>query len=174
MNSLKLLISEKTIKEQLLKVSSQLSIDYHQKQVVLIMVMKGALFFVADLMRLLDFATILELVSASSYGKRGSERGSLMVRGLQDIQVSGKHVLVIDDVFHSGHTLSHIISELKKQNPESVKSLVLLFKQIARDISYTPDYYLFKIENNPFVVGYGMDYKEQYRGLPDIYILEGY
>src|ERR1700722_18959590 len=100
MARLQLLISEKKIKENLHEISKQLHADYYREEVMIIMVMKGSLFFVADLMRLLEFPTTLEYISASSYGKRGTERGDLAVRGLQDIQVSGKNVLVIDDVFH--------------------------------------------------------------------------
>jgi len=133
------------------------------------MVMKGAICLVADLMRFLKFTTTLECVSASSYGARGTERGDLLVTGLANGAFENKHILVVDDVYHSGHTLSYIVSELKKQPVKSVKSLVLLLKDIPRDISYVPDYFLFKI-GDPFVVGYGMDYKEHYRGLPGIYI----
>lgn len=166
-----LLISEEQIRYQLKEISQQLNREYHGQEVTLVMVMKGALCLVADLMRLLEFPTTLEFISASSYGIQGTQRGDLTVSGLKDMHVQGKHVLVIDDVFHSGHTLFHIVSELKNQHPKSVKSLVLLLKEISRDISYVPEYYLFQI-GNPFVIGYGMDYKELYRGLPGIYIYQ--
>ena len=119
----------------------------------------------------MNFPIKLEFISASSYGARGAERGELLVTGIQDIQASGKHILIVDDVFHTGHTLSHIVSEFKKHSPKSVKTLVLLYKDIPRDIDYEPEYFLFKI-GDPFVIGYGMDFKELYRGLPGIYIFE--
>ena len=169
MSSLELLISERKIQQSLKKVSKQLSKDYKGEEVTLIMVMKGSICLVADLMRHLTFPTQLEFISASSYGPRGIERGDLLVKGVKDLPVENKHLLIIDDVYQSGSTLYHVVCELQKQPVKSVKSLVLLFKDIPRDISYIPDYFLFKV-GNPFVVGYGMDYKEYYRGLPGIYI----
>ena len=171
MSSLELLISERRIRQKLKKISAQLHADYQGEEVTLIMVMKGAVCLVADLLRFLKFPTTLECISASSYGARGIERGELIVTGLANSAFENKHILVIDDVYHSGNTLYHIVSELKKQPVKSVKSLVLLLKDIPRDNSYVPEYFLFKI-GDPFVVGYGMDYKEHYRGLPGIYIYQ--
>jgi hypoxanthine phosphoribosyltransferase len=168
---LKVLISESRIRHKLKKVAKQLLADYQGEEVTIVMVMKGALCLAADLMRVLDFPAKLEFISASSYGARGTEGGELLVAGIQDIQASGKHILIVDDVFQSGRTLFHIVSEFKKQSPQSVKSLVLLYKDIPRDIDYKPEYFAFKI-GDPFVIGYGMDFKELYRGLPDIYIFE--
>ena len=171
MSSFETLISKRRITNQLKKIGKQLHADYKGDEVTLVMVMKGALCLTADLLRVLKFPTVLEYLSASSYGTRGTERGELIVQGLSAICAANKHILLIDDVYHTGHTLFHIVSEFKKQSAKSVKSLVLLYKDIPRDIAYKPDYYLFKI-GNPFVIGYGMDYKEHYRGLPEICIFE--
>ena len=168
MSSLELLISESEIKLKLQEISTKLQSDYQGQEVTIVMVMKSAFFLAADLMRLLQFPTTLEFITASSYGSGGIERGALTVTGLDDIVVTDKHILIVDDIFHSGLTLFHIVSELKKHKPKTLRSLVLLFKELPRDIDYIPDYSLFKI-GNPFVVGYGMDYKELYRGLPGIY-----
>lgn len=169
MPSLETLISERRIKNQLKKIGKQLHADYQGDEVTIVMVMKGALCLTADLLRVLEFPTTLEYISASSYGSRGTERGELVVHGLNAIAASGKHILLIDDVYQTGHTLFHIVNELKKQAVKSIKSLVLLYKDIPRDIEYKPDYYLFKV-GDPYVIGYGMDYKEYYRGLPGICI----
>jgi hypoxanthine phosphoribosyltransferase len=166
---LEVLISAEEIKSKLLEISKQLNEEYKGQEVTLVMVLKGAVCLVADLMRLLEFPVKLECVVASSYGTRGTERGDLHISGIQDLQVEGKHVLLVDDVFQTGNTLLRLVSDLKERRCKTVKSLVLLFKDIPRDISYEPDYFLFKI-GDPFVVGYGMDYIELYRELPGIHI----
>jgi len=165
---MKLLISAQEIQKKIEQLAQRLNTDFHGKEVLLLMVMKGAFCFVADLIRHLSFPLTIECVSASSYGARGTERGDLRVHGLETVTASGKHVLVVDDIFHSGHTLSHIVSEVQKYNPLTVHSLVLLLKEHPREINYFPDYFLFKI-GEPFVVGYGMDLNERYRELPAIY-----
>jgi len=168
---MKLLIAAHAIQEKVEQLSKKLNADFHGKEVLLIMVMKGAFCFVADLMRHLSFPVTIEYVSASSYGARGTQRGELHVKGLENLSLEGKHVLVVDDIFHSGHTLFHIVSEVKKSHPLTLHSLVLLLKEHPRILSYVPDYYLFTV-GKPFVVGYGMDFNERYRELPGIYMLD--
>lgn len=167
--SLQLLISERKIKNKLKKIGQQLKDDYRGEEVTIVMVMKGAICFVADLIRCIDFPVKIDYISASSYGEKGIERGELVVKGLENIHTQDKHILIVDDVLDSGQTLSYLKSLFKKSSAKSVKSLVLLYKSIPRAITYEPDYFCFKI-GNPFVIGYGMDFKELYRGLRDIYI----
>jgi hypoxanthine phosphoribosyltransferase len=167
---MRLLISAQEIQKKIEQLSQKLNTDFHRKEVLLIMVLKGAFCFVADLIRHLSFPLTIECVSASSYGARGTQRGELRVQGLEALPIAGKHVLVVDDIFHSGHTLSHIVSEVQKYHPLTVHSLVLLLKEHPRELNYIPDYFLFKI-GEPFVVGYGMDLNERYRELPGIYQL---
>ena len=135
------------------------------------MVMKGAFCLTSDLIRELKTLNVIEYLKASSYGKLGTQRGELTLTGLEGLDLSDKNVLLIDDIYDTGETLSQIISKLKTQNPKTLRSLVLLSKKGKRKISYTPDYVLFDIEDE-FVVGYGLDYKEHYRGLPGVYILK--
>lgn len=168
--TLELLISEHTIKQRLHEIAKTLRADYFGEEVTFVIVMKGALLVAADLMRAVDFPVIVEAVTATSYGLKGTERGELVVNGIQNIETENKHVLIIDDVFDSGYTLSHIISAFKEKRCKSVKSLVLLAKQKARSMNYVPDYSLFEI-GPAFVVGYGMDFKELYRNLPGIFLL---
>jgi hypoxanthine phosphoribosyltransferase len=168
--SFKLLISERRIKQKLKKIGKKLEQDYRGEEVTIVMVMKGALCLAADLIRSIDFPVKIEYISASSYGARGTERGELVIKGLEDIPAKDQHILIVDDVFQSGHTLFRLESAFKK-SAKSVKSLVLLYKDIPRDIDYEPDYYCFKV-GDPFVIGYGMDYKELYRGLRGIYIMQ--
>lgn len=171
MTNLQVLISQQQIQEKIEQIAQQIDRDYAGKELTIVMVMKGAICLAADLIRKIDVSCEIEYVKASSYGHRGSERGNLVLLGLEEMHIHHKHVLVVDDIFDSGSTLSQIMSQLQNKDPKSLKSLVLLNKKVARQVSYHPDYVLFDIDNH-FVVGYGLDYKERYRGLDGVYILK--
>jgi hypoxanthine phosphoribosyltransferase len=168
---LELLISEKKISNKLLEISKKLDVDYQDKELMIVMIMKGALCLVADLIRHIQTRCSIEFVQGSSYGYQGVKRGELKVFGIDHLNIDGKNVLVVDDIFDSGITLNHVVSQLKEKRPKSIRSLVLLSKKVARKVNYIPDYILFEIEDQ-FVVGYGLDYKEYYRGLSGVYALE--
>ncbi|MBI2742493.1 MAG: hypoxanthine phosphoribosyltransferase [Chlamydiales bacterium] len=174
LSHLELLISEQNIVEKISEVAAQLDADFNGREVTIVMIMKGAICLVADLIRHLHSPCSLEFIQTSSYGQKGTERGALSFFGLEKVNVAGKHVLLVDDIFDSGVTLSEAVKRLKEQNPETIKSLVLLSKNVPHKTDYRPDYALFEIENR-FVVGYGLDYKEYYRGLPGVYamVMEG-
>ncbi len=167
---LELLISEGAIQERIAQIAEQIDRHYLGKEVLLIMIMKGALCLAADLIRVIEVPTSIEFLRCSSYGEGGVSRGRLHISGLDHLDVSGKHVLVIDDIFDSGHTLAEVITRLQKMCPESLQTLVLLSKRAPSKIPFQPDYVLFEIEDR-FVVGYGLDYKERFRGLPGVYAL---
>ncbi|MES2344670.1 MAG: hypoxanthine phosphoribosyltransferase [Chlamydiota bacterium] len=169
-DKLEVVISEEEILKKISSVAKQLDHDYAGQEIVIVIVMKGAICLVADLIRHLSSPCSLEFVRGSSYGARGVERGDLIITGLEAMNVTGKNVLVVDDIFDSGTTLTEIVNQFKKLQPITLKSLVLLSKKVERTVNYTPDYVLFEIENR-FVVGYGLDYKEHYRGLPGIYTM---
>ncbi len=170
MATLELIITPEQIAHRLAQIAETLESEYPRDELVLVMVMKGAICLVADLMRQLQLPTTLEFIHASSYGTRGRERGPLHLEGLDQIEATGKNILIIDDIFDSGVTLSSAVDQFRQKSPKTLRSLVLLEKQVARESSYLPDYVLFTIENH-FVVGYGLDFKEHYRGLPGVYIL---
>lgn len=167
----KLLIGQDRIQEKIEEFCLTLEKDYQDKELVIVMIMKGAVCFVADLIRHLKVPFSLDFLCCSSYGKRGTQPGPLKIFGLEHLDVQGKHVLLIDDIFDTGKTLSEVYSRVKVLDPLSVKSMVLLSRETTREVVYHPDYQLFSIEENLFVVGYGLDYKEQYRGLPGIFTL---
>ena len=167
---LDLLVSDEEIQQKIMQIGRQIDLDYSGKELCIVMVMKGAICLVADLIRNIHIPSSFEFVQASSYSARGKEQGELALFGLENLTIAGKHVLVVDDIFDSGRTLSTIVSHLERKTPKSLRSLVLLSKNAPRDIRYRPDYVLFEIENL-FVVGYGLDYKENYRGLPGVYSL---
>lgn len=166
---LQLLIDSDLIEERLERVARQLEEKYDGEEVTVVMIMKGAFILIADLIRHLHLPVRLDPIHCSSYG-HGS-KGELTVKGIDDLEITGKHILVIDDIFDTGETLTEVISQIEKKNPTSLKSLVLLSKDVPHNTDYRPDIALFDIEDR-FVVGYGLDYKEYYRGLPDIYAIE--
>jgi hypoxanthine phosphoribosyltransferase len=171
MNKLELLISPDQIAQKIAEVASTLDADYLGKELVIVIVMKGAICLVADLIRQLKLPTSIEMIRASSYGQRGTSKGELEIVGLKELDLSSKHVLIVDDIYDSGQTLHHLVSQTREKQPKTLKTLVLLSKNVKRKVTYVPDYILFPIEN-VFVVGFGLDYKEYYRGLPAIYIFK--
>jgi hypoxanthine phosphoribosyltransferase len=170
--NLELLISSQTIEHRLQEVAQEIEKEYRGKELVLLSVVKGALCVTSDLMRHLTIPCTLECVKASSYGKNGIKRGVLTISGIEQLDLTAKHVLVIDDILDSGYTMRGIVEHLEQKHPTSIKTLVLLSKNIPRDHPFTPDYVLFNIPDR-FVVGYGLDYKEYYRNLPAIYAFIG-
>ena len=169
MNTIEPLISQDEIKTEIARVARQIDAEYQGEKIILVIVMKGAICLAADLIRELQTPCAIEFVKASSYGHRGTERGELKILGLDALDLSAKHVILVDDIFDSGETLSQIKAKIQDMKPKTLKSMVLLAKNVKRDVSYTPEYVLFSIENK-FVVGFGLDYKEHYRGLPGVFI----
>ena len=171
MPPLKKLISPDEIQRRVKEIASLLDQEYQGEELVLVAVMKGAVCIAADLLRSLTVPVTFEWIQASSYGQKGATRGDLRIIGEENLDVTSKHVLLVDDIFDSGFTLTHILSKLAKKNPRSLKSLVLLSKRVKREHAYEPDYVLFSVDDH-FVVGCGLDFKEHYRGLPGIYRFE--
>jgi hypoxanthine phosphoribosyltransferase len=167
-DSLELLISPDVIASKIRQVASQIDDHYYGEEITMIMVMKGAVCVTADLIRQLHIPVNLEYIKASSYGKKGAARSELKITGLDILALEGKNVLIVDDIFDSGNTMVTLVERVKEKNPKSIQTLVLLSKNIERKTKYRPDYVLFDIENR-FVVGYGLDYKEYYRGINGIY-----
>ncbi len=165
---LEVLIDKETIAKKVKEVSVQIEGDYKGKNLVILMVLKGAICLVADLIREISLPLDLQTVQCSSYGAKGTKRGALTITGIDRLDVQNKDVLIVDDIFDSGHTMIELLQKLKEKHPRSIKTCVLLYKKEAPKVTeYRPDYILFEIPNL-FVVGYGLDFKEQYRGLSDV------
>lgn len=165
-------LEKEIIAEKVRQVSQKITKDYHGKDLVIVMVLKGAICLVADMIREIDLPLDLQTVQCSSYGSLGRSRGELTVIGAERLNVHNRDVLIVDDIFDSGQTMVALLEQIEKLKPHSIKTCVLLYKKDVPKVSdYRPDYVLFDIEN-AFVVGYGLDFKEQYRGLPGVYVLE--
>ncbi|MFN0065192.1 MAG: hypoxanthine phosphoribosyltransferase [Chlamydiales bacterium] len=141
------------------------------EEVTILALMKGAICIAADLMRSMDMHTKLECIQTKSYGSNGKVRGELQIIGLEHLDLKGKHVMVVDDIFDSGNTLSEVMKSVALKNPATLRSVIFLNKDAPRATDYRPDYSLFEIENR-FVVGYGMDYKELWRNLREVRSVE--
>ena len=162
------LISPEQIQQKINEVAHVLDKDFQDKKLTIVMIMKGAFCITADLIRKLHIPFTIEYIRASSYGEGGIIPSKINLQGIEDLNIRTKDVLLIDDILDQGITLKTVMKELEAKNPRSLKTLVLLKKILPKKSDYRPDYVLFEIEDR-FVVGYGLDYKEYYRGLPGIY-----
>ncbi len=168
-DNLELLISSDEIAQKIQEVAAQIDTEYQDKELAVIMIMQGAVCVTADFIRQLHIPFTLNYMKASSYGQNGTVGGEVKITGLENLDLASKHVLIIDDIFDTGKTMATIVQQLESKHPKSLKTLVLLSKKNPHQIThYRPDYVLFEIENR-FVVGFGLDYKEYYRGLSGIY-----
>lgn len=151
--------------------ANRLNSDYEGKQVVLVGVLKGAIIFMADLVRHLKVDFEVEFVRLSSYGKARTSSGTVTI--LKDIQadIRGKHVLIIEEIIDSGRTLKFLFERLKQSGPVSVEIVTLLDKAAKRVVD-VPVKYVGRSIDDQFLVGYGLDLEERARNLPDIYYLK--
>lgn len=164
------LISEEAIAEKVAHTAKEINTRFEGRTLTLIIVLKGAICFAADFMRRLTVPFEIEFVRAQSYGMKGTQPGPVTLIGTEEINLEGKDLLLIDDIFDTGATLQTLCKQLQNQKPRSLTTLFLLRKETSpKDIA--PDYVLFDIKEH-FVVGYGLDYREKYRGLKDICIWE--
>ncbi len=169
---LHILFTSKEIEARVKELAAEIKKDYHDKYPLLIGILKGSFLFMADLIRLLDFPLEVEFIRLSSYGRdKQSSEVVKMVRGLRS-PIKGRDVLVIEDIVDTGLTTNFLLDYLRKKKPASLKLCALTDKPSRRQIPVTIDYLGFTIPNK-FIVGYGLDWDEKYRNLPDIYILEG-
>ena len=172
-SGLTLLISEAELKSGVSDLAKRIDRDYARTGLVLVGVLKGATLFVADLMRELQVNVHrLEFVMARSYGSGTESSGTVWVESLlTDEAITGRHVLIVDDIADTGHTCAAVTKYLTEMRPASLRYCTLLDKPERREATIQYDYVGFTIPNH-FVVGYGMDLDERYRGLPGVYYFE--
>ena len=164
------LFSGEIIAQRVRDLALQISSDYTNSRPVLIGVLKGVFIFLSDLARNLKVDADIDFVQVSSYGSSQVSSGSCILKKDISIHVADRHVLIVDDIIDTGHTVAYLKQHVQLHNPKSVKVCCLIDKQIARVHNLSIDYSAFTIQDG-FVVGYGLDFEEQFRGLPDIYKL---
>ena len=158
------LLTEEQIRDRLLELAAQIDIDYADKDLLLVGVLKGAVMVMADLARSLHRSVDMDWMAVSSYGSGTTSSGVVRILKDLDADLNGRNVLVVEDILDSGLTLSWLLKNLTSRNPSSVEVFTLLRKPDAMKVNVAPRYVGFDIPNE-FVVGYGLDYAEKYRNL---------
>lgn len=166
----RVLFDEPTILRRLDELAAQISNDYRKRELTVIVVLNGSLVFMADLMRRIQLPMRLDCLSVASYHGKAQTSGEVIFRQVAPPDVKDRHVLILDDILDSGHTLAAIREKLQTAEPRSIKVCVLLSKKKRRSREVDADYLGFEIDDE-FVVGYGLDYDERYRNLPCIGVL---
>ncbi len=166
-----ILFSEEQLKARVNELARQIEGDYAGEEVMLIGVLRGSFVFMADLCRALRLHCALDFMAVSSYGKGTTSSGQVQITKDLSEDISGRHVIVVEDILDSGNTLSYLLKLLQHRHPADIRLAVLLDKPERRKQLVKPDYTGFTIPD-AFVVGYGLDYAERYRNLPYIGILK--
>jgi len=165
-----ILIDEEALRNRIRGLGEEISADYAGRDLLLIGVLKGAVFFMADLMRCLTVACEVDFMAISSYGASTDSSGVVRILKDLDINIEGRDVLVVEDIIDSGLTLSYLIRNLEAREPASLEVCALLTKPARREIDVPVRYVGFEIPNR-FVIGYGLDFAERYRNLPYVALL---
>ena len=165
-----ILIDEEALQARIVELGAEISADYKGRDLLLVGVLKGAVFFMADLMRELTVPCEIDFMAISSYGAATDSSGVVRILKDLDINVAGRDVLVVEDIIDSGLTLSYLMRNLTSRKPSSLEVVALLTKPERREIEVPVRYVGFEIPNR-FVIGYGLDFAERYRNLPYVAVL---
>jgi hypoxanthine phosphoribosyltransferase len=167
----KVLISEDELKTRVAELGKQISEDYQGKELLIIGIFKGAVPFLADLIRKIKIPLRYDFMAVSSYGSSTRSSGAVRILKDLDTSVEDRHVLIVEDIVDTGLTLKYLKENLARRHPLSLKIVTLLDKPERREVEVQPDYNGFIIPNE-FVVGYGLDFNELYRNLPYVGVLK--
>lgn len=171
-HKIRVLVSEEQVDEKVRELAAQISKEYEGKNLHLICVLKGGVFFTCELAQKITIPLTLDFMSVSSYGDETVSSGRVKIVKDLDDAIEGKDVLIVEDIIDSGRTLSFLIDMLNSRKPASIKLCTLLDKPERRVTDVKVDYVGFNIPDE-FVVGYGLDYCQKYRNLPYIGVIEG-
>jgi len=166
-----ILFSEEQLAKRVSELAEQINRDYADKEILLISVLRGSFIFMADLARKITRPCRVDFMSVSSYGKGSTSSGQVQITKDLSEDISGLHVIVVEDILDSGNTLSYLLRLLEQRHPASIRLCTLLDKPDRRKVEVAVHYSGFTIPD-AFVVGYGLDYAELYRNLPYIGILK--
>ena len=166
----KVLISEEELQRRIAELGAQISADYEGLDPLLLCVLKGGYMFLADLTREMTISHGIDFMAISSYGDATKFSGVVRILKDLDSDISGRHVLIVEDIIDTGHTLAYLMENLRVRQPASLRICSLLNKPSRREVDLDIDYVGFVIPNE-FVIGYGLDYGENYRNLPFVGVL---
>ena len=167
---MKTILTESELRSGIERMAAEVNDTFPGKPLTIIGVLTGSIVMLADLIRLLQMPLRLGVLQASSY-RTGTTRDELLIDDNFLPDIAGRHVLVVDDIYDTGHTLSRVIERLQRFEPESIRTLVLLRKKARQEVYLEPDFLGFDIPDE-FVVGYGLDYQDEFRNLPFLAALE--
>ncbi|HWR16219.1 MAG TPA: hypoxanthine phosphoribosyltransferase [Terriglobales bacterium] len=167
---LKVLISREQIARRVTELAEQITRDYQGEQILFVGVLKGASIFLSDLARQVNLDATFDFISVSSYGSSTRSSGEVKLNKDVDQSLEGKNVIIVEDILDTGLTLSFLLKQFQNHKPKSLKIAALLDKVSRRITDVHGDYVGFEIPDE-FVVGYGLDYAERYRNLPDVCVL---
>jgi len=165
------LVSEASIKRRLKHLAADIAAAYGDEEITIVAIINGAILFTADLIRAIKNPIRLDCVRISSYRNATKSAGKPQLLHSLQLDIANRHVLLIDDILDTGKTLSVVVDLIKRENPASVRTCVLLDKKGRREVEFEADFVGFEIPDR-FVVGYGLDFAERYRNLPCIGILK--
>ena len=165
------LLTEQMLKDKVAELGAAITRDYADKEIFAIGILRGAVVFMADLIRAIERPVQIDFMAVSSYGMQADSSGIVRILKDLDSSITGKHVLIIEDIIDSGQTLSYLIKNLAERKPASIQLCTLMNKPERRKVDLPVKYVGFEIPNE-FVVGYGLDYAEKYRNLPYLGILK--
>lgn len=162
------LIDRTAIRGRVRKLAHDISQYYGDDEFLIIGLMNGSFMFLADLVREFPQPVDIAFIKASSYGKAARSSGAVVLEGLEKVDLRDRRILLVDDILDTGRTLSHVTECLEREGAAEVRSCVLLDKEACHEVPFEPHFKGFTIEDH-FVVGYGLDYAEKYRNLPEIW-----
>jgi hypoxanthine phosphoribosyltransferase len=165
------LISEEALQRRIAELGAQVSADYAERNPLLICVLKGGYMFLADLTRALTIRHGIDFMAVSSYGNATESSGAVRILKDLDRDITGRHILLVEDIIDTGSTIAYLLENLRVRQPESIRICTLLSKPSRRIVPLEIDYVGFEIPNE-FVIGYGLDYAENYRNLRFIGVLK--
>jgi len=166
------LVDAAALQRRVRELGEQISRDYAQRDLLLVCVLKGAVFFLSDLMRHIDVPCELDFMAVASYGSATDSSGVVRILKDLDAPIEGRHVVIVEDIVDSGLTLQYLLRSLGARNPASVEVCALLTKPDRRKVDLPVKYVGFEIANC-FAIGYGLDHGERYRNLPYVAALAG-
>jgi hypoxanthine phosphoribosyltransferase len=166
-----ILVQRDELEHRVRELAGEVSRDYADRDLLLVGVLKGAVFFLSDLMRHLEVDCELDFMAVSSYGSSTDSSGVVRILKDLDISIEGRHVLIVEDIVDSGLTLSYLLRTLKARNPASLEVCALLTKPERRKVDLPIRYVGFEIPNR-FAIGYGLDHAERFRNLPFVAVFE--
>lgn len=164
---IKVLISYEDMQKRIKEIADQINKDYKDKSLLVVCILKGAVLFYSDLVRMLDMNVSFDFMTISSYGNSTESTGEVKIKKDLDNSINERHVLIVEDIVDSGLTLKNLKEVLSTRKPASLKVCCMLDKPSRRKVEMVPDYSCFEIPDK-FVVGYGLDYAEEFRQLKDV------